>query len=164
MADSEKMVGSPLSGPGPSESPSVDRVPVRRRHPSWIKTRFMAGERYHFLAKVLREKGLHTVCEEAQCPNIGECWSHGTATFMLMGDTCTRACTFCAVGKGKPVQLDVSEPEHVAEVIETTSKSPGAGDPDRPERHPGALRGRLATRSRDVPAAARAGRRTVRSG
>ncbi len=111
MADSEKMA--------PFGSPPVDRAPVRRRHPSWIKTRFMAGERYHFLAKVLREKGLHTVCEEAQCPNIGECWSHGTATFMLMGDTCTRGCTFCAVGKGKPAQLDASEPEHVAEVIES---------------------------------------------
>ncbi len=79
----------------------------------------MAGERYHFLGRVLREKGLHTVCEEAQCPNMGECWSHGTATFMLMGDTCTRACTFCAIGKGKPAPLDASEPEHVAEVIES---------------------------------------------
>ena len=90
----------------------------RRKHPSWIKTRFSENERYHFLKRVLREKGLHTVCEEAQCPNIGECWAHGTATFMLMGDTCTRGCTFCAVDKGKPLMLDVSEPAHVAEVIE----------------------------------------------
>jgi lipoic acid synthetase len=86
--------------------------------PDWIKTRFSANERFHFLKTVLREKGLHTVCEEAQCPNVGECWAHGTATFMLMGDTCTRGCTFCAVGKGKPRDLDRNEPEHVAEVIE----------------------------------------------
>lgn len=92
-------------------------TPSPRKHPGWIKTRFAANERYHFLKRVLREKGLHTVCEEAQCPNIGECWAHGTATFMLMGDTCTRGCTFCAVGKGKPLDLDVEEPEHVAEVI-----------------------------------------------
>jgi lipoic acid synthetase len=87
------------------------------RHPSWIKTRFSAGERYRNLKQILREKGLHTVCEEAECPNIGECWGHGTATFMLMGDTCTRGCTFCAVGKGKPLSLDAAEPDHVAEVI-----------------------------------------------
>ena len=90
----------------------------RRKHPSWIKTRFSENERYHFLKRVLREKGLHTVCEEAQCPNIGECWAHGTATFMLMGDTCTRGCTFCAVDKGKPIVLDQDEPQNVAEVIE----------------------------------------------
>lgn len=90
-----------------------------RRHPSWVKARFQAGERYHSVGKILREKGLHTVCEEAQCPNMGECWSHGTATFMLMGDTCTRSCTFCAVGRGKPAALDLDEPEHVAEVIES---------------------------------------------
>jgi len=82
-----------------------------------VKTRFQANERYEFLRRVLREKGLHTVCEEAECPNIGECWSHGTATFMLMGDTCTRTCAFCAVGKGKPLALDAQEPDHVAEVI-----------------------------------------------
>ena len=89
-----------------------------RRHPSWVKTRFSGGERYEFLRKVLREKGLHTVCEEAECPNIGECWSHGTATFMLLGDTCTRTCAFCAVGKGKPLNVDTAEPGHVADVIE----------------------------------------------
>jgi lipoic acid synthetase len=91
---------------------------VPPRHPAWIKTRFSANERYRALGRILREKGLHTVCEEAECPNIGECWAHGTATFMLMGDTCTRGCTFCAVGKGKPLDLDPEEPEHVAEAIE----------------------------------------------
>lgn len=76
------------------------------------------GERYTQLKETLRGFGLHTVCEEAKCPNIGECWSHGTATFMLMGDVCTRRCNFCAVGKGKPGVLDTGEPEHVATVIE----------------------------------------------
>jgi len=99
-------------------SQSMTELRVLPRHPAWIKTRFAANERYHFLGEVLREKGLHTVCEEAQCPNVGECWAHGTATFMLLGDTCTRGCTFCAVGKGKPLAVDSSEPEHVAEVIE----------------------------------------------
>ena len=92
--------------------------PLRSRHPSWIKSRFAAGERYHFLKKILRQKGLHTVCEEAACPNVGECWSHGTATFMLMGDTCTRGCTFCAVGKGKPSELDPREPDAIFERVE----------------------------------------------
>ncbi len=86
--------------------------------PEWIRSRFSTNERYRFLKGVLRDKGLHTVCEEAECPNIGECWAHGTATFMLLGDTCTRGCAFCAVGKGKPAGLDRAEPEHVAEVIE----------------------------------------------
>ncbi len=103
--------------------PDQSVIPERRvnpmpRHPSWIKTRFSANERYLHLKKILREKGLHTVCEEAECPNVGECWAHGTATFMLLGDTCTRGCTFCAVGKGKPLDLDLGEPEHVAEVVE----------------------------------------------
>lgn len=109
-AEAEKTAS--MSPPRPAGSPSA-----RRRHPSWVKTRFAAGERYQHLKRILREKGLHTVCEEAQCPNVGECWSHGTATFMLMGDTCTRGCTFCAVGKGRPASLDPAEPEHVAEVV-----------------------------------------------
>jgi lipoic acid synthetase len=94
-------------------------TPARpRRHPSWVKTRFAAGERYGFVQGVLRKRRLHTVCEEAECPNVGECWSHGTATFMLMGDTCTRSCSFCAVGKGRPPPLEPSEAEHVAEAVE----------------------------------------------
>ena len=76
------------------------------------------GERFIQLKAISRRLNLHTVCEEAKCPNIGECWSHGTATFMLMGDTCTRRCHFCAVGKGKPGYLDTAEPEHVATIIE----------------------------------------------
>ncbi len=87
------------------------------RHPSWIRWRLTGGERYTHLRDTARRLNLHTVCEEARCPNIGECWSHGTATFMLMGDTCTRRCNFCSVGQGKPGHLDPNEPEHVAEVI-----------------------------------------------
>jgi lipoic acid synthetase len=89
----------------------------QRRHPDWIRQRPPGGERYTYLKNVLREFNLHTVCEEAKCPNMGECWSHGAATFMLMGDVCTRRCNFCAVGKGKPGYLDATEPEHVAEVV-----------------------------------------------
>ncbi len=110
--------GAPHHSPTMKPLPVLSPQPSTRRHPSWIKTRFAANERYEFLARVLGERGLHTVCEEAQCPNIGECWAHGTATFMLMGDVCTRGCTFCSVGKGRPSELDRDEPEHVAEVIE----------------------------------------------
>jgi lipoic acid synthetase len=89
----------------------------RRRLPDWIRQRVPGGERYAHLKNVLRESKLHTVCEEAKCPNMGECWSHGAATFMLMGDVCTRRCSFCAVDKGRPGHLDAAEPEHVATVV-----------------------------------------------
>jgi len=105
-----RAASSPDQGPAPAAAP--------RRHPSWIRTRFAANQNYRRLKSILREKGLHTVCEEAECPNIGECWAHGTATFMLLGDTCTRSCAFCAVGKGKPLEVDDAEPGHVAEVVE----------------------------------------------
>jgi lipoyl synthase len=95
---------------------TVESAP-RQRLPSWIRQRVPGGERYAYLKSVLREFKLHTVCEEAKCPNMGECWSHGAATFMLMGETCTRRCNFCAVDKGKPGYLDAAEPEHVAAVV-----------------------------------------------
>jgi len=95
---------------------SIDSAP-RRRLPEWIRRQAPGGERYAYLKNVLREFNLHTVCEEAKCPNMGECWSHGAATFMLMGDVCTRRCNFCAVGKGKPGFLDATEPEHIATVV-----------------------------------------------
>jgi len=90
----------------------------RLRHPEWIRQRTPGGERYIHLKNVLGEFKLRTVCEEAKCPNMGECWSHGAATFMLMGDVCTRRCHFCAVGKGKPGPLDPAEPERVASAVE----------------------------------------------
>lgn len=90
---------------------------TRPRIPAWIRTRPASGERYLQLSAARQGFKLHTVCEEAKCPNMGECWSHGTATFMLMGDTCTRRCNFCSVNKGQPGQLDANEPASVAEVV-----------------------------------------------
>lgn len=87
--------------------------------PAWLKARAPMGENFHRLKKLARGLGLHTVCESAQCPNIGECWNHGTATFMLLGDICTRRCGFCAVPKGKPAPIDYEEPRRVAEAIAT---------------------------------------------
>ena len=90
-----------------------------RRLPPWIRQRVPGGERYAYLKNVLREFKLHTVCEEAKCPNMGECWEHRTATFMILGNICTRACGFCAVPSGKPAgPPDEQEPERVAEAVE----------------------------------------------
>ncbi len=88
-----------------------------RRHPDWIKVRPPGNPNYLRLKRILRDKNLHTVCEEARCPNIGECWGHNTATFLILGDTCTRGCRFCAIDKGKPVALDPEEPRNVALVV-----------------------------------------------
>ncbi len=91
----------------------------RQPKPSWLKARAPMGDNYHDLKKLARGLGLHTVCESAQCPNIGECWNHKTATFMLLGDICTRRCGFCAVPKGRPDTIDVDEPRRVAEAVAT---------------------------------------------
>ena len=85
--------------------------------PAWLKARAPMGEEFHNLKKLARGLGLHTVCESAQCPNIGECWNHRTATFMLLGNICTRHCGFCAVPKGKPEAIDWDEPRRVAEAV-----------------------------------------------
>ena len=94
-------------------------VPQERlRKPEWIRVRAApAGSRFHDIKRILRDANLHTVCEEASCPNIGECFGKGTATFMIMGDTCTRRCPFCDVAHGKPRPLDVEEPLHLAQTI-----------------------------------------------
>ncbi|HET7008602.1 MAG TPA: lipoyl synthase [Candidatus Binatia bacterium] len=84
-----------------------------RRHPDWIKVKAPGNPNYLRLKNLLREKNLHTVCEEARCPNIGECWGNKTATFLILGDTCTRGCRFCAIDKGKPLALDPEEPRNV---------------------------------------------------
>jgi len=86
--------------------------------PDWLKVRLAGGENYHELKRTMRGHGLHTVCESARCPNIGECWEHGTATFMILGDLCTRRCAFCAVPKGRPLAVDWDEPERVARAAE----------------------------------------------
>ena len=87
--------------------------------PDWLKARAPLGENYHNLKTLARKLDLHTVCESAHCPNIGECWNHKTATFMLLGNLCTRRCGFCAVPKGKPEPIDWDEPRRVAEAVAT---------------------------------------------
>jgi len=89
-----------------------------RRLPEWLKVRFPAGERYGEIRGLLRGHELHTVCEEAHCPNIGECFNNGTATFMILGDTCTRSCGFCAVTSGRPQGLDLLEPYRLAATVD----------------------------------------------
>ena len=89
-----------------------------RRLPVWLKVKMPGGPNYSNLKKLMSQEGLHTVCEEARCPNIGECWERETATFMILGDTCTRACTYCAVKTGKPTGLDLEEPLRLAQTVE----------------------------------------------
>jgi lipoic acid synthetase len=99
------------------------RIPIKvvqgeaLRKPEWIRVRAGGGERFNEIKRALREAKLHTVCEEASCPNIGECFGHGTATFMIMGDLCTRRCPFCDVAHGRPQPLDAEEPRHLGETI-----------------------------------------------
>src|SRR5574342_553937 len=88
-----------------------------RRHPDWIKVKAPGDANYLRLKRIVRDKNLHTVCEEARCPNIGECWGNKTATFLILGDTCTRGCRFCAISKGKPKVLDPEEPLQVAQTV-----------------------------------------------
>ncbi len=93
--------------------------PPRLPKPEWIRAKAPVGATFHSLKKLARGLGLHTVCESAQCPNIGECWNHRTATFMLLGNVCTRRCGFCAVPKGRPEPIDWDEPRRVAEAVAT---------------------------------------------
>lgn len=102
----------------------VARIPIKvepttefRRKPKWIKAQAPTSPEVKRLKQILRDNKLHTVCEEAACPNLGECFSHGTATFMIMGDICTRRCPFCDVSHGKPLPLDENEPENMAQTI-----------------------------------------------
>jgi len=88
-----------------------------KRRPSWIRVRAPEAESYHWLKRLMRAKELHTVCEEAHCPNLGECWGNRTATFLILGDTCTRNCRFCDVQTGRPGPLDPEEAEHVAQAV-----------------------------------------------
>lgn len=102
---------------------NIDEIGIEpklpERKPPWLKVKLPTGKNYHHLKSLMRSQGLHTVCEEARCPNIGECWSRGTATFLLMGDTCTRSCGFCHIKTGRPPALDEDEPRRVAETVET---------------------------------------------
>ncbi len=100
-------------------TPAQPRLPK----PEWLKVRAPGSPSYLRLKSLMRELNLHTVCEEAQCPNIGECWHHGTATFMILGDICTRACAYCAVAHGRPDALDPAEPTRVASAIHALALS-----------------------------------------
>jgi lipoic acid synthetase len=98
---------------GPAEGPTR---PFARK-PPWIRVKAPTSEAYHATRRLMRDKGLHTVCEEAACPNIGECWAQRHATVMILGDTCTRACAFCNIKTGAPLPVDADEPEHLAEAV-----------------------------------------------
>jgi lipoic acid synthetase len=95
----------------------LETIDIRSRKPSWLKVRSPGGPNYLRLKRMMRSEGLHTVCEEAGCPNIGECWEAGTATFMILGDVCTRACKYCGVAHGLPTELDEDEPRRVAQTV-----------------------------------------------
>ena len=105
-----------------ASAPELIQIDLAPRKPSpkpdWLKARAPMGENYHDLKTLARKLDLHTVCEEAHCPNIGECWNHRTATFMLLGNLCTRRCGFCAVPKGRPEPIDFEEPIRVAQAVE----------------------------------------------
>jgi lipoic acid synthetase len=105
---------------GSSQLIQIELTPPQRvPKPTWLRAKAPSGDNFHNLKKLARGLGLHTVCESAQCPNIGECWNHKTATFMLLGDICTRRCGFCAVPKGRPEPIDWDEPRRVAEAVAT---------------------------------------------
>ncbi|MEK6983521.1 MAG: lipoyl synthase [Nanoarchaeota archaeon] len=93
------------------------QIQTKRRHPDWLKVKLPSGESYATVRELVKTNRLHTICEEAKCPNLAECWSHGTATFLILGDTCTRWCGYCNVKTGKPAELDLEEPRKVAESV-----------------------------------------------
>ena len=113
--------------PGPSQQKMAEqlvqimgrhrREPLPERKPSWLKVKAPGGANYVRLKQMMQELDLHTVCQEAHCPNIGECWEHGTATFMILGDVCTRNCAYCAVSHGRPPKYDIEEPSRVGQAI-----------------------------------------------
>ncbi len=114
MSNTEKQTGAAKTARNP-----IKIVPLqeRLRKPSWIRVKSGSGQGYHDVKRLLREHSLHTVCEEASCPNIGECFGKGTASFMILGDVCTRRCPFCDVAHGKPQPPDADEPQHLAQSI-----------------------------------------------
>jgi len=114
----DNAAGVKHKGEGKTARIPIKIVPAERlKKPEWIRARAPSSPRFGEIKKILREHNLHTVCEEASCPNIGECFSKGTATFMIMGDICTRRCPFCDVGHGRPLALDAEEPANLAKTI-----------------------------------------------
>ena len=103
----------------PAEASGMQTTHSAQRRPEWLRVRFFGGSNYQELKRIMRTLDLHTVCESARCPNMGECWEHRTATFMILGNICTRACGFCAVPSGRPIgPPDEDEPRRVAEAVE----------------------------------------------
>ena len=98
---------------------NIKSMTTERRLPTWFKVKMPSGPNYSKLHNLIKTQGLNTVCEEARCPNMGECWERETATFMILGDICTRACTYCAVTTGRPVGLDLEEPKRLADTVKT---------------------------------------------
>jgi lipoic acid synthetase len=121
MSNIEKQSGAALKQTGKEKTARnpIKIVPLqeRLRKPEWIRVKSGSGQGYHDVKRMLREHKLHTVCEEASCPNIGECFGKGTATFMILGDVCTRRCPFCDVAHGKPLAPDINEPDNLARSI-----------------------------------------------
>jgi len=115
----DDLTGVKLKGADKTARIPIKIVPLdqKLKKPEWIRAKLPSGERFNEIKTILRAQKLHTVCEEATCPNIGECFSKGTATFMIMGDICTRRCPFCDVGHGRPNPLDPDEPRHLAESV-----------------------------------------------
>jgi lipoic acid synthetase len=111
----EHLIQEIPGGPAPEGNPAGASATARR--PDWLRVRVPSGENYARLKGLIDTHRLNTVCEEARCPNMGECWHHGTATFMILGDVCTRSCGFCAVKTGRPEGLDAEEPRRVAEAV-----------------------------------------------
>jgi lipoic acid synthetase len=99
------------------ELPQINRSTPTNRKPDWLRVKLPIGEKYTNVRKIVDEYKLHTICQSGNCPNMGECWGEGTATFMILGNVCTRSCTFCAVATGRPQEYDVDEPRRVAEAI-----------------------------------------------
>lgn len=118
-----KVAGVKVAGVKERDAAKTSRIPIKiipqpmQRKPDWIRMKVPDSARYQEIKKILRDNNLHTVCEEASCPNIGECFSGGTATFMILGDICTRRCPFCDVAHGKPLPPDTDEPENLARTI-----------------------------------------------
>jgi lipoyl synthase len=103
------------------ELPIISQEEIRKRKPDWLRVKLPIGPDYARVRKLVDEHKLHTICESGNCPNMGECWGAGTATFMILGNVCTRSCTFCAVATGRPTEYDTEEPRRVAEAIKRMS-------------------------------------------
>jgi len=126
MADNDSYQAPSRLSPGTHQrkADKLKRIPIKvvptespLRKPAWIRVKAANGESVNRIKQILREQNLHTVCEEAACPNLSECFGHGTATFMILGDICTRRCPFCDVAHGRPSEPDPNEPEHLAHVV-----------------------------------------------